>query len=344
MQPLVSIIFPLYNAEQFMRHALDSIVNQSYINLEILCFNDGSSDLTQSILEEYAKNDKRIVIINNGKNLGLIDTLNKASELVRGEFFARMDADDYSVPNRISKLVDHLNSNPEIQLVSSGYNYFKKEGKSIQYVPPVALRSDALKILSLFATPVTHAALCGRSSLLKGDLYKYDSNFAHAEDFELFSRLAWNGIKISNINEPLYWVRLHNDSVSKKYALEQTTANIAILKRNLKFHVNYSSSINDLVIEIALCRAKQIISFQSLKEAFSLIKHISNYSIFNIEMSQEGGEEIKKFVSAHKLNMFIQSNKVRFRNLGIGNLGFFLKSLLLLDSAQLLLLTKKFFK
>src|SRR5690554_4168647 len=107
-QPLISVIMPCYKADQFLPIALDSIINQTYTNLEILCINDGSTDKTADILEEYAKKDKRIRVVHNEANLELIVTLNKGIALAKGDYIARMDADDVSHLERIEKLYKTL--------------------------------------------------------------------------------------------------------------------------------------------------------------------------------------------------------------------------------------------
>src|SRR5687768_1212088 len=105
MQPKVSILLPCYNAAKYLRFAIDSIVSQTYRNLEIILINDGSTDNTGKIIDEFASRDSRIVVVNNPVNLGLIKTLNKGITYITGYYTARMDADDISQVDRIEKLV-----------------------------------------------------------------------------------------------------------------------------------------------------------------------------------------------------------------------------------------------
>src|SRR4051812_6290358 len=102
MRPLVSIVYPCYNAEKYLSYSLESILNQDYSNLEIICVNDGSTDSTLTMLEDYKSADTRIIIINNPSNLGLIESLNIGLQKANGAFFARMDADDYCPVDRIT--------------------------------------------------------------------------------------------------------------------------------------------------------------------------------------------------------------------------------------------------
>src|SRR6476659_5468798 len=99
--PLVSVVFPFYNEEKYIAAAIESIVNQSYKNLEIVMINDGSTDRTPEIVNSYAKKDSRIKLINIPVNRGLINSLNTGIAAATGEYIARMDADDISALNRI---------------------------------------------------------------------------------------------------------------------------------------------------------------------------------------------------------------------------------------------------
>lgn len=342
MESLVTVIMPFYNAERFMRLALDSIIAQNYQAIEILCINDGSSDKTGEILEEYRRKDKRIIVVTNIKNCGLIASLNSALELVNGKLFARMDADDYSAPDRISKLVAYLKENPEINLVSSGYYYFKKDGKLLNMVSPIALSPEALKILSLFATPLAHAAICGRTKLIKEKLFYYDSNYVHAEDFELFSRLAWNHIKMANINQPLYSVRLHTGSVSFKHNVAQTESNLAIVNRNLNIYLNNTIVYSRKELKVLVCRIDEVIGFKTLVGGIKLFNQIIDNLVKQLPAASK--REVVAFANKHTLNIIIQSNKQQLKSLKLKSILYLVRSLLLIKPAQYRLLFFKLFK
>ena len=342
MQPLVSIVLPCYNAEKYLRYSLDSILSQDYKNLEILCINDGSSDSTLELLNIYKCSDERIVIINNEENIGLIRTLNKALKLVKGEYFARMDADDYSTPDRISKQMKLIESMPEIDLVSTAYNYFKIDGQMLDYVLPIAKAPNALKFLSLFCTPLTHASILCKSSLINNGLFIYDNNYPYAEDFELFSRLAWSGIKMCAMEESLYWVRLHSDSVSVKYNDIQVQTNLNIVEKNLRNHIQLQVTLDDTLRGLLVCRVNSVINFEQITTAFSVFDRCVDMVNRKLKAKEIG--EIQHYLDFHKLNILIQANKYRFYILGLGNILFFLKTLILLNCNQIKILIKKIFK
>mgnify|MGYP000858024831 CR=1 FL=1 len=116
--PLVTVLMPCYNAMPYLSEALESIINQTYTKLEILCINDGSTDATGVVLEQYAAQDKRIKVVHNEENIKLIATLNKGVELANGKYIARMDGDDISFLHRIEYCVNKMENDDSIDLIS----------------------------------------------------------------------------------------------------------------------------------------------------------------------------------------------------------------------------------
>ena len=129
-QSLISIILPVYNAEKYLYKALDSIVNQTYKNLEVICVNDGSTDKSEEIILNFKNKDSRIVYIKNEKNIGLIKTLNKAIDIANGKYIARMDADDISLPERLEKQYNFLKSK-DVDICDCNIKYINENNKNI---------------------------------------------------------------------------------------------------------------------------------------------------------------------------------------------------------------------
>ena len=115
-EKLVSVIIPCYNAEKYLRESVESIINQSYPNLEIICIDDCSTDSTLAILEELASRDARVKVLHNSRNMKIASSLNRGLEYSTGEYIARMDADDIALPKRIEKQVDYLEKNKETDI------------------------------------------------------------------------------------------------------------------------------------------------------------------------------------------------------------------------------------
>ncbi len=344
MQPLVSILFPCYNAESYLKYSLESIINQDYKRIEIICINDGSTDNTLSIIEQYKKSDNRIIIINNEINLGLIASLNKSFEYINGEYFARMDADDYSPPNRLSRQIEFILENKEFDLVSTGYNYFRKDGVKNEYEAPIAKSSNALMFLSLFCPPLNHASVLGKTSLIKSGYYFYDQNYPFAEDFEIFSRLVWNGCKITTLPNSLYWIRLNPQSVSVVYNNVQINTNVKIVKRNLIEFLEVKDDLDEEILKIIANKIDFKASIKQIKDAFKLLKLVYLKTEEKMQFSEMEKKEINKYLITHKLNIIIQANKFRFKVLKTKNIPFLILSFSILNVYQGFALVNKLIK
>lgn len=208
MIPTVSVILPVYNAERFLAEAVESILQQSYTNLELIILNDGSTDRSHTILQRYT--DPRIVYVQNKTNLGLTKTLNKGLALARGEYIARQDADDISAPTRLEKQKQFLDTHPEIHLVG---NFWLNIGPHGRLLSTQRLPVDSVEIREhlLVDLVITHATVMFRKEIL-AVTGKYRELAGSAEDLDLWLRLAEN-FDLCNIPEFLYSVRIHGDSV-----------------------------------------------------------------------------------------------------------------------------------
>ena len=330
MRPLVSVIYPCYNAEKYLSHSLESILDQHYSNLEVICFDDGSTDGTLQLLKDFQTADTRISIIRNNSNLGLIESLNQAIAHVKGDFFARMDADDYCPPDRITRQMDFISKFPEYSLVSSGYYYFIENNKHLEQVPPIGTLPGSLRFVSLFSTPLTHASVLGRTSLLRNGQYRYDKQFPHSEDYELFSRLALAGILMGNLKDALYWVRLNPESVSVLFNDVQVKSHLNITKRNLLNFGIDESRLSPGILKLVSNRINEPANEADLRAALKILKECHRRYLSDNALSRAEKNEIKEYLRLHSVNILIQSNKVGFRFRGKKNLGFFTNTLLML--------------
>jgi glycosyltransferase involved in cell wall biosynthesis len=118
MNPKVSVVMPAYNAERFVREALDSVLNQSFSDFELIIVDDCSKDGTWQILTEYAAADPRVVLVHNEQNLGEAGARNSGLQVARGEYIAAMDADDVLLPDRLMLQVNYLDAHPEVGVLA----------------------------------------------------------------------------------------------------------------------------------------------------------------------------------------------------------------------------------
>lgn len=213
--PKVSVLMPVYNTEEeYLREAIESILNQTYTDFEFIIINDGSTNNAKDVILSY--DDARIKYYEQ-ENRGLINTLNRGISLCSGEYIARMDSDDISLPERFGKQVEVLDKNPDIGLVG-GFIKFFPDDYILEYVEyPKYL--DFLNNNSL-----GHPVVMFRKSVFEKYDLKYE-NYLHAEDYELWTRLV-KYTKIYNIQELLLNYRVHDTSISVKHCeLQKETAN-----------------------------------------------------------------------------------------------------------------------
>ena len=211
----ISVILPAYNAEQYLRYAIDSILNQSFSDFELIVINDGSTDKTEDIIMSY--DDPRIRYVKNEANLKLIKTLNKGIDLAKGKYIARMDADDVCLPNRLSVEYEYMEKHPEIGACSSKVIHLYPNGKTRKgkYYP--SRTSVGCKYCSIFRTPLAHPASFFRSEVLKRFKYQETESALHIEATVLWGELALHDIKMNVIDERLLYYRDNENSICHSY-------------------------------------------------------------------------------------------------------------------------------
>ncbi len=214
--PRVSVILAAYNAEKYLIPAVDSILNQTFTDFELLLIDDGSKDSTPQLVADYGKKDSRVVAISR-PNRGLTPTLNEGIEKAKGEYLARMDADDISMPNRFVEQVNYLDTHPECVCVGSRVTLIDPLGSPIK-VTDHALDHESIDagLIKGIGWSVVHPA-----AMLRADATRkvggYREQFKTSQDLDLFLRLAEVG-KLANIAEPLVQYRQHFESVANTKA------------------------------------------------------------------------------------------------------------------------------
>lgn len=211
-ESLVSVVMPAYNAEKYIAEAIDSILKQTYKNLELIILDDASTDSTWDIIKQYASKDRRIVPIRNEKNLYIAANRNKGISLAKGSYIVWQDADDVSQPQRIHKLVKKMDSDKRIGICGSYIGLFNEKGvQDVRTYPSsdFKIRSAIFKF-----SPVAQPSAIVRKSCLD-DVGTFDVNYPPAEDLELSFRIGLK-YKFANIPEVLILYRLHGESATYK--------------------------------------------------------------------------------------------------------------------------------
>lgn len=222
-RPLVSVILPVYNAEKYVREAVESVLAQTLSNFELIVINDGSTDGSGEILRELAANDQRIVLVDR-PNRGLVSTLNEGMKLARAELIARMDADDISLPERFAEQYRRMSEAPNLGVLGSFIVLIDADGETIRQGDYPISEGDVSAFLEA-GCPFAHPTVFMRkeAALAAGG---YRRAFSHAEDYDLWLRIHELGYALSNIPKPLLKYRVHDTNVSLVHREQQELATV----------------------------------------------------------------------------------------------------------------------
>jgi glycosyltransferase involved in cell wall biosynthesis len=220
---------PVYNAAPYVTEAVGSILSGTFADLELLAIDDGSTD--ESVARLKAIDDPRLRIISNSANMGIIATLNKGLDLAEGEYVARMDADDISMPTRLARQLAFMEANPEIGLSGTW-------GKSFGAGPRVKLRVPLLPA-DIHAQLFAYNAICHPAAILRRHVFlehalRFAPEARHAEDFDLWIRAA-ERFPLANIPTIGLRYRVHPDQVSSRHGAEQLKTVSMLRRRQLAF-------------------------------------------------------------------------------------------------------------
>lgn len=228
-QPQITVLMPVYNAEKYLREAIDSVLNQTFTAFELLIINDGSTDTSEQIIQSYT--DPRIRYIKNDKNLRLIATLNKGIGLITTKYMVRADADDINIPERLELQYRYMEEHPEIGLLGTAFELFGEN------VSPAITRYSAdhntICLKHLYQIHLSHGTSIFRMSVLKENNLLFDPSFSHAEDYELWTRIS-AVTRLANLQQVLYRVRIHENEVSKIHSSTQLENSFRVKKREFE--------------------------------------------------------------------------------------------------------------
>ena len=227
--PKVSVLMSVFNGERYLREAIDSILNQTFSNFEFVIIDDGSIDSSNEIIRSY--NDPRIRLIENEINIGLTKSLNKGIDDSQGKYIARMDADDISLPERLEKQVNFMESNPEVGICGTLNRVLgvRDKGEKILNYPK---DHETARCMLLFQNVFDHSTLMMSRKKLKKNQLRYDVSIKYAQDYDLISK-ASGMFKLANIQEVLLFSRKHSGQIRNKYGFMQKEVARFIQKRYL---------------------------------------------------------------------------------------------------------------
>lgn len=269
--PGVTVLMPVFNGEQYISKAIESILNQTYQNFELLIIDDGSNDRT--IAEIKAFSDRRIKLVCNEQNIGIASTLNKGITLSEYDLIARMDADDICFPTRLEKQVVFMQENPHCALVSTWAIEVNEQEEFINLEKPL---DKHLYYNLIFENCIYHpTVLFRKQNVISVGGY----NVKHAEDYDLWCRLS-RKFKVNCIEEPLLKYRIKSPSGEvRDYFKKHDDEKDAIVIKNIKYYLGDKVSIMDSEINDLSLNFNSLIEHNNVKNlynSFALLKVINN--------------------------------------------------------------------
>jgi len=263
--PEVSVVMPAFNAAEFLDDAVASILNQTFRDFEFIIIDDGSTDETPDILRKYAEADDRVRVYRQG-NQGVIAALNRGCQIARGQFVARMDADDISLPRRFERQTNFLKKHPEIGIVGTWAANIDKNNSVVGKwcLPPSPM---VLKWNHFFRVCVIHPTVLMRRPILE-KLNFYRSDSLYADDWDLWLR-ASAMTEFGNTPEILFKYRVWSKSVSKSHSQECQKAPIKLLVPFMRDFLGSDLSVEAVtVLKLGKCEnLQQILSGATLLES-----------------------------------------------------------------------------
>jgi glycosyltransferase involved in cell wall biosynthesis len=245
--PIVSVVIPTYNRKHSIKRSIESVLVQSYDNIEIIIVDDASTDGTNGVIYEFAKNKPNIIVIKNKNNLGLVDSLNRGVELAKGKYIARLDDDDYWCnKDKIRKQVEFLERNLDYVLTGGGAVKIDQAGKEItRYLLPEKDLDIRKRILT--GDAIVHTAVVFRKDCFE-KVKGYEKKFDGIEDWDLWLKMGLIG-KFYNMPEFFVIYTGHDKNnlsyFEKKYGgTKRLKFSIKLIKKYRYFYPGYKKAIS----------------------------------------------------------------------------------------------------
>lgn len=260
--PFISVILPVYNCEKFVSDAVQSVLNQTFSDFELLIIDDCSTDATVSIIQSFS--DERINLIIKEKNSGYTDSLNYAISIAKGNYIARMDGDDVCLPTRFQKQIEAMESNEDVILCGTAIQIIDSD-KILKH----PTNHDDIKVKLCFSNAFFHPSVMFRKEVFAQ--FQYDKKFEPAEDYDLWTRLVFKG-KVMNIDEVLLKYRVHQNQISNyKNEVQMNAMAIAQLRM---FQKLFEKETIEMALYNQAFKYNTVNSISEFKSILNLFKKI----------------------------------------------------------------------
>lgn len=277
----ISIIVPVYNVEKYLARCLDSIINQTLKEIEIILVNDGSKDNSQKIIEEYAKKDERIIIINK-ENGGLSDARNKGLEIASGEYIAFIDSDDF-VDSQMLNEMYALGKKHQAEIVFCGLVKVNEKGKEFKLLPQSTQLNEKIELEKDF-TFFGEMGCFACNKIYKRELFTFHrfQKGLHFEDIELIPKLILDSKIIAKTNQLFYKYFERQDSISQSFTKKGMDIFVSI-DRVTDYFINKKNNPNHLELK----------RFQILMGFYSYLAYVASVKDKRLKMKMLDLLEVK---------------------------------------------------
>ncbi|MCD4753853.1 MAG: glycosyltransferase [Anaerolineaceae bacterium] len=299
---------PVYNTENYVAEAIESVLQQTFTDFEFIIIDDGSTDNSLVIIQLYAEKDSRIQIVMNHENLGITKSLNKGIKLARGRFIARMDADDISFPERLQIQYDYMIANPTCAILGTWANIIDESGNLIStWRMPTS--NEFIKWNLIWQNTFIHTSVMIRKSVFT-NCEPYHEGYHYAEDYELWERMSLN-FRMENLPEIYVEHRIHTESIGSREAEAQFSNKYKISLRAIKRLAPHIKA-NYTVLNFIDNPSNDFMKLSEAIELIHLLQHIYTQNISDFKMRNK----IKQDAYQRMIHIYSKSNaKLSIHNL-----------------------------
>ena len=294
--PKISVILPVYNAELYVRESIQSILDQTFSDFELIVLNDGSTDGSEKVILEFQ--DDRIKYIKNEINLKLIDTLNLGLKLAKGKYIARIDADDICFLDRFEKQISFLDKNPEYGIIGSFAEFFGDSNGVLKYVE----EDTDIRFALLTHNPFIHSTIMFRRSILTEYQLEFRKDQLHVEDYDLWIiMISFTKAKI--IPESLVKYRMHENQISSIHSEIQKN-NTAILQKKYFTSIFDTCEKQEVLLAIFYCKF--------VKD--QLDDFIKNREIIRLSLSSELQRKVFRKIETKSRDAYLELEQIEIKD------------------------------
>ena len=297
--PKVSVVMPVYNRQKYIKSSVESILNQTFTDFEFIIVNDGSTDKTLEILKSYT--DKRIKIIENEKNSGIVFSRNRGLNNATGQYIAMMDSDDIAYSNKLMKQVDFLDKNKEYGMVGTWVKFIDENSKYTGGKWKLPAKPDLIPPIMLFRNYFVQSTILVRREAIPE--WKYSPEFEIVEDSKMWFEVSLN-YKVLNLQEYLLDYRVHSDNITNTGHSKQMANSRKLYKLIFK-NLDINITEKELDLHILIKNSNKISNIEELKNIENWLIKIINQ---NKKIQLYNEKKLRKIIRNRWLKVCSKSN------------------------------------